>query len=111
MRIAKLRSGCEFPYIAKQSLTDFSLWFSSLDEADQFDVCMIMQYLIVRYRRMGRKSYGSEVWWTNCFALVLDNVSKEFLGNFRSELGLHSYQDQLNFAHHMIDNFWRIIDF
>ena len=110
MRVAKFRSGLELTYNAEQSIADFRVFVTSLDVNDPFDLYMIYQYLCIRHEKTLEKSDSYEWWLSRFYAIDSHSFSKN-LSQLKSDLGLHSLKDQLYFAHHMIDNFWRIDSF
>lgn len=111
MQLATLRSGKVLNYVASQDVKDFKLFFSNLNAAEKFDLYLIYQYLLISFKRKQYRDKVTLIWWEARFEIILNMCPRDFLEESKSNLRLHPLKEQLKFAHHMIDKFWRIPDF
>ena len=111
MRIAKTRSGRIIPYNPQEKLDEFNVFLDSLSNEDIFDLYLILQYICIKIRKERRRDRESYQWWVERFYTAELRCSEQTKESLKTRLGLYSFDEQLKFAHQMIDNFWRIDSF
>ena len=107
MHTANTRSGKIIPYNPQENLDEFNDFLDSLSNEDIFDIYLIFQYICIKFRKEGRKDRNSYQWWIERFYKADQKCSEHTEESLKTRLGLYSFDEQLKFAHHMIDNFWR----
>lgn len=111
MRLAVLRTGRSIKYEANQSLREFAQFVESLSDSEQFDLFLIYQYLCLRLRREENVNNVRLLWWEQRFLALINLCSESLILDSKASLGLHSLAEQKGFAHQMLDNFWREVEF